>query len=166
MDFNFKPKLRIEIHPMQRNSDKRIQRDRRREPTPAWNWYTFFGLRRKFRRSSDREKGGNVDRASPALFLLLVLILALNIVDSLLTMMILDLGGKEFNPFISSVMALHGDQFWVWKFGIVSFSLILLWLHRGYRLFRKIIISIGSFYLFVVIYQIFLIVRLTGPTIK
>ncbi len=151
---------------MQKNSDKRIQRDRRREPTPAWSWYTFFGLRRRFRRSSDQVQGGYIDRVSPALFLVLILILALNIIDSVLTMMILDLGGKEYNPFVSSVMDLHGDQFWVWKFGIVSVSLILLWLHRGYRLFRKIIISIGSFYLFVVLYQIFLITHLTSPTIK
>jgi len=81
-------------------------------------------------------------------------------------MMIMDLGGWEANPIVKAAMDVHGDKFWVWKFGIVSVSLILLWLHRGYRLFRKIIISIGSFYLFVVLYQIFLITHLTSPTIK
>lgn len=145
---------------MKEQIEKRALKDRRRRPTLAWHWYTFFGRRRGFRRRSDQEKSGHVDRLSPALFFLLILILALNVADSFLTMMIIDLGGKEYNPIVRSVMDLHGDQFWIWKFALVSLSLVLLMLHRGYRLFRRIIIMISSFYLFVVIYEIYLLSHL------
>jgi hypothetical protein len=93
-------------------------------------------------------------------FFLLILILTLNVVDSMLTMMITDFGGKEYNPVVQSVMALYGHHFWIWKFALVSFSLILLMLHRGYRLFRRIIIVISLCYLLLVIYEIFLVTQL------
>jgi hypothetical protein len=78
-------------------------------------------------------------------------------------MILLDLGGQEFNPIVQSVMALHGDQFWIWKFLMVSGSLVLLCLHQGFKFFRKIIIVIGSIYLVIVLYQIFLITHLSTP---
>ena len=78
-------------------------------------------------------------------------------------MMILDIGGKEFNPLVRSVMDLHGDKFWIWKFAMVSVSLVLLCLHRGFKLFREIIIAISSIYLIIVLYQIYLIRNLTTP---
>ena len=143
--------------------EKRKTKDRRKQPTPAWGLFAFLGRRYWFRRRSDQEQGGYVDRYSKPLFFLLVLILGLNVIDSLLTMMILDIGGKEFNPLVRSVMDLHGDKFWIWKFAMVSVSLVLLCLHRGFKLFREIIIAISSIYLIIVLYQIYLIRNLTTP---
>lgn len=143
--------------------DKRRIKNRRKQPTPAWDFFTFLGRRHWFRRKPDQEQGGYVDRYSKPLFFLLILILGLNIIDSFLTMMILDLGGKEFNPFVRSVMDLHGDRFWIWKFMMVSASLVFLCLHRGFRLFRGIIIAISSIYLIIVLYQIYLISHLITP---
>ena len=138
-------------------------KDRRERPTPAWSLYTFFGRRRWFRRKSDQEKGRYVDRYSTAVFICLVLILGLNILDSLLTMMILDIGGKEFNPLVNSAILLLGDKFWILKFTIVSACLVFLCLHRGFRLFRGMIIAISCFYLAIILYQIFLISHLISP---
>ncbi len=87
--------------------DKRILNDRRKKPTPALSWYTFFGRRRGFRRKSDQEKGGYVDRYSSKLFFFLILIIGLNILDVLFTMMILDHKGWELNPFVQSAMNVH-----------------------------------------------------------
>jgi hypothetical protein len=143
--------------------ERRTIRDRRERPTPLWSFYTFFGRRLRLRRKSDQEKGAHLDRYSPALFLLIIFILVLNILDSLFTMVLLDLGGREFNPIVRSIMALHGDQFWIWKFLMVSGSLFFLCLHRGFNLIRKILIAVGSIYLIIVLYQIFLITHLRTP---
>jgi hypothetical protein len=137
--------------------DKRRIEDRRKEPTSRWSWYTFFGRRRMFRRKSDQEKGGYIDRYSPILLFLLVLILGLNILDSLFTKMLLDFGGEESNPFVRSFIELHGDMFWIWRLVIVSVALILLYLHRGFIMVRRMIIIIGLLYLAIVFYQIYLI---------
>jgi Domain of unknown function (DUF5658) len=142
---------------MEEGRDKRILQDRRKGPTLRWSWYTFFGRRRIFRRKSDQEKTGYIDRYSPILFFLMILILGLNIIDSLFTMMILDLGGQEPNPFVRSFIELHGDMFWIWRFVIVSVALVLLYLHRGFIMVRRMIITIGLVYLVIVIYQMYLI---------
>jgi hypothetical protein len=142
---------------MEGEKNRRSFLDRRKKPTPRWSWFTFFGRRRALRRKNDREKGGYVDRYSYIFFFLLVLILGLNILDSLFTLMIIDLGGHEFNPLVRAFIELHGDMFWIWRFVIASVALILLYLHRGFILVRRMIIAIGSIYVVIIVYQMYLI---------
>jgi hypothetical protein len=111
------------------------------------------------RRKHDQVKGGYVDSYSSALFAILVLLVGLNVLDSFFTMMILDGRGLEANPVVNSVMQLHGDGFWIWKFGLVSFCLILLCLHSQFRLVRGVIIVLSSIYLLTVMYQLFLLIH-------
>jgi hypothetical protein len=142
------------------NADKRIIKDRRKQPTPALSRYTFFGRRKTIRRKSDQHKGGYVDRYSATLFFFLITILGLNVLDAFFTLMILDLKGWEANPVVRSVINLYGTKFWIWKFSIVSTSVALLCLHSRFRLVREIIVAIGCLYIMVVAYQIFLLLHL------
>jgi hypothetical protein len=142
---------------MEEEKNKRSPADRRKKPTPRWSWFTFFGRRKIFRRKSDQEKGGYLDRYSYVLFFILVLILGLNVLDSLFAMLMIDLGDQEFNPLVRSYVELHGDMFWIWRFVIVSIALILLYLHHGFILVRRVIIAIGLIYIVIVVYQMYLI---------
>lgn len=72
-------------------------------------------------------------------------------------MMIIDLGGQESNPLVRSFIELHGDMFWIWRFVIVSIALILLYLHHGFILVRRVIIAIGLIYVVIVVYQMYLV---------
>lgn len=139
------------------NFDKRILRDRRKQPTPLLSRYIFLGRRGSFRRNTDRERGGYVDRYSSGLFSILILILALNILDAIFTIIVLDHRGWELNPLVRSAIQIYGDKFWIWKFGIVSGSLIVLCLHSKFRRVKTIIMAVCSIYTLVVLYQIFLI---------
>jgi len=140
--------------------DHRTPQDRRKQPTPGLSRYTFFGRRRTFRRRSDQAKGGYIDRYSSTLFFFVILTLGLNVLDVLLTVMILDLKGWEVNPVVRSVMETHGDGFWIWKFGIVSASMVLLCLHSKFKPVRTVIVALCSIYVLVVLYQIFLLLHL------
>ncbi len=137
--------------------ERRILKDRRKCPTPSLSRYTFRGRREKFRRKTEQERGGYTDRYSTGLFFNLILILSLNILDSLFTMIILDRGGWEVNPIVRSAIALYGDRFWIWKFFIVSVSLILLCLHSNFGRVRTFFKAAGFIYTAVLLYQIFLI---------
>lgn len=101
----------------------------------------------------DRAKGGYVDRYGSGLFFLIVLIAGLNLLDALFTMVILDDGGREINPIVRSLIQLYGNNFWVWKFGIVSASLILLCLHTKFRLATHAILGVGVIYATVILFQ-------------
>jgi hypothetical protein len=142
-----------------REFDRRSLKDRRRHATLGFSQFIFFGRRKAFRRTEDQQRGGYVDRYSSGLFFFLILLLGLNILDALFTMIILDFGGWEVNPIVGSVITLYGDHFWVWKFGIVSLSLILLCLHSKFRSVRTILLGINVFYIIIILHQAFLIVN-------
>ncbi len=89
---------------------------------------------------------------------MVVLIIGLNVVDTLFTMMVLELKGWELNPVVQAVIAIHGDKFWIWKFLIVSISLILLCLHSKFRFVKTILWGICVVYIAVVLYQITLLI--------
>jgi hypothetical protein len=99
-----------------------------------------------------------VDRYGSGLFFLIVLIVGLNILDTLFTMMILEDGGLEMNPIVRSVIQIYGDRFWIWKFATVSVPLILLCLHNKFRLAIPAMLGISAVYMTVVLFQIFLII--------
>ena len=140
--------------------DNRSLQDRRKKPTPALSWYAFFGRRRGFRRKPDQDKGGYVDHYGSKLFFFLIVIIGLNILDVVFTMMILDNKGWEFNPVVRSVMNIHGDRFWIWKFTIVSFSSTLLCLHSKFGPVKQIIVGLSLIYLLTILYQLFILFRL------
>ena len=138
--------------------EKRILKDRRNQPTQGLSKFVLSGRRGNFRRKEEQQRGGYVDRYSPGLLSLLVLILVLNVLDACLTMIILDNGGWEINPVVRSVIQLYGDRFWVWKFITVSIPLILLCLHSKFRLIMPVLFGISAVYLSVVIFQVFLVI--------
>jgi hypothetical protein len=84
--------------------------------------------------------------------------LGLNVLDALLTTMILENGGRELNPLVRSAIQLYGDRFWVWKFFTVSVPLILLCLHSKFRLVMPALLGISAIYMTVILYEVFLMV--------
>ena len=138
--------------------ERRNLKDRRKQSTPGLSRYTFFGQRKGFRRGGDQQRGGYVDRYSSRLLFVITLIAGLNILDALFTMMIIEQRGVEINPIVLSVMDLYGDRFWVWKFGIVSFSLVLLCLHSRFRRVKSLVAGVCLVYLIVVLYQALLVI--------
>jgi len=138
---------------------RRILNDRRKHPTHGLSRFALWGRRGSFRRKEERGRGGYVDRYGPGLLFLLVLILGLNVLDALLTMMILEEGGWEMNPVVRSVIQLYGDRFWVWKFLTVSVPVILLCLHSKFRLVMPVLLGISVIYVTVILFQVLLMIH-------
>jgi len=99
-----------------------------------------------------------VDRYDSGLLFILTMFVGLNILDAWFTMIILENGGWEINPVVRSVIELYGNQFWIWKYAIVSFPLVLLCLYSKFRLVTPIILGISALYFIAILYQIFLII--------
>jgi Na+/pantothenate symporter len=122
--------------------------------------FTYWGRRGTFRRRVDQQKGGYIDCYSSKLFFFLILIVGLNVLDALFTMMILDFGGWEANPIVNSAIGLFGEKFWVWKYGIVSASLVVLCLHIKFRFVKAVLLGITVIYVGIILHQIALITHL------
>ena len=136
--------------------DKRILKDRRKRPTAGLSRYTLWGRRNTFRRKEEQKRGGYVDFYRSASLFPIVLAVGLSVLDALFTMMILDDGGWEANPVVRSVIQLYGDRFWIWKFAMISFPLILLCMHSKFRWVTPAILGICTINIFVILYEILL----------
>jgi len=137
--------------------DRRKTQDRRQKPTPGLSRHTVTGQRTHFRRKNDQLKGGYVDRYSPKLFILLVLIVVLNILDAIFTSIILDGGGWEMNPVVRAAIETYGDKFWIWKFMIVSIAVVTLCLLSKVKGVKYLVAATACLYAGIVIYEICLI---------
>lgn len=138
--------------------DKRILKDRRKRPTAGLSRYTLWGRRKTFRRKEEQKRGGYIDRYRSASLFPIVLAVGLSVLDALFTMMILDDGGWEANPVVRSVIQLYGDRFWIWKFAMISFPLILLCIHSKFRWVTPAILGICTINTFVILYEILLFI--------
>ena len=101
-----------------------------------------------------------MDRYTPGLLSSLVLIVALNVLDVLFTLTILNAGGCEINPVVGSAIELWGDRFWIWKFALSSACVILLCLHSNFRFVGKAILGITVTYVMLALYQFLILLRL------
>jgi hypothetical protein len=138
--------------------NRRAIRDRRKNPTPAFSRFTLWGRRKTFRRKIDQQRGGYVDHYNGLLFLFLISAVTLNILDALITIMLLDLGGWEVNPIVRSAIEVYGDKFWVWKFVIVSACAVFLCLHCKFKRAKLIIVFLSIYYVFVVFFNVLQII--------
>jgi len=138
--------------------NRRMLKDRRKQPTAALNRFTLLGLRRTFRREGDKKRGGYVDRYGSGLLFLLILVVGLNVLDALFTIMILDKGGWELNPIVRSAIEVYRDGVWIWKFAVVTVPLILLCLHSKFRFTKTILLGVTIIYIGAVLYQLFLFI--------
>ena len=102
-------------------------------------------------------RGGYVDRYGAGLLILLTLLLGLNVLDALFTLIILDYGGNEANPIVRWAIDAWGEDFWLWKFALVSANAVLLCMHSRFRHVEKLLLGAALIYLAVVFYEVVLL---------
>lgn len=86
------------------------------------------------RRQSDRE--GYVDRYTRQDVVLLLTIFLLNVGDALMTLLWLDRGGREANPIMDFFLDIGPWAFLVQKCLVVGLWLVILVVHKNFRLAR------------------------------
>jgi uncharacterized protein DUF5658 len=120
--------------------------DRRRRPTPRLSRYTLFGGRRKTIRRQEEREGSFVDQYSTRMWLLLAWIGLMNVGDSFFTLLHLQTGGIELNPFAALLLESGRTGFVVFKSLLIGLPLLVLCLHKNFQLARLgLWIAAGSY---------------------
>lgn len=115
--------------------DRRVNPDRRKRPTSFLDTLVGPKRRRRGRRKTDRE-GLYVDVYHPRDVLLVLTIFTLNLGDALFTLDAAKQGGDQHNPFTSMLLQ-AGDQSFLWeKCFLMAFWLVLLIVHKNFRIAR------------------------------
>ncbi len=115
---------------------ERRKGDRRGRPTRFWDSFTGKRQRRGGRRSRDRDEL-YVDRYTRRDTALLVSIFVLNIADAVFTLEWLGRGGTEGNPLMAHLIQLGSSAFLIQKIALPAFWLMLLTIHKNFRLARN-----------------------------
>lgn len=99
----------------------------------------------------------NERRDCPGVFSLAVLVIILNLADAIFTEFILAHGGWEVNPIARAAIAAFGESFWIWKYAVVSLSVILLSCLAHLRMARVCLAVAAVLYSAVTVWHMILI---------
>ena len=147
-------------------NDRRQLPDRRRNSTKSVSIYTLWGRRKKARRVEEAEDY-YVDRYELRYLFLIISILILCFMDAFLTIILLQLGAEELNPFMLIFIEKDVVLSMVVKYVITALSLLCILMHKNFRIFRNLrvhslIYFVLSLYIALVVFEIISFVGITG----
>jgi hypothetical protein len=144
--------------------DRRERRgpDRRRRPTPVLSRYTLVGGRRQGDRRQDAAAPCYVDRYEPWLMGTLVAISLLCALDAVFTLLYVQRGGSEANPLMAAVLEWGPLPFLALKCGVTNLGLVVLCLHKNFRLVRGVTVGLLVVYALLFAYHLVLARMLPG----
>jgi hypothetical protein len=129
--------------------------DRRSRPTSVWD--SLRGLRgRQYARRSDEGENTYVDVYQPRDVAMLMSILVLNVLDAFYTLRWLQIGGREANPLMNWLLELGDAAFLIQKCVVVGLWLIVLTVHKNFRIARMGLWSLLILYSALLLYHFFL----------
>src|SRR5262245_29842437 len=116
--------------------ERRRQPDRRVHPTTFWSALRFRGRRKGFRRAGESYRA-YVDCPSRRAVALLFIVLGASVLDALCTLLFIQRGGNEANPFMSIVLN-HGEtHFVVIKMALTGVGAWFLMAHQYFPMAYK-----------------------------
>ena len=110
--------------------------DRRRQPTPRFSRYTFFGGRRRTVRRAEEREGSYVDRYRFMVVLLVGWVALMNVGDSFFTLLHLQSGGIELNPVAAALHPSGRLGFVHSKSLMIAGARVVLVLHKNFWMAR------------------------------
>jgi hypothetical protein len=128
--------------------------DRRQRPTRRFSRFTLIGGRRKAARRDGEGVDSFVDVYPNALLFLLAWIAMMNLLDSFFTLVHLQAGGIELNPFAAVLLGTGRVGFVIWKSVLIGLALLVLCLHKNFALARLGILIAAASYTALVAYHL------------
>ena len=114
----------------------RAIKDRRRRPTPRFSRFSFYGGRRRSIRRASEKEGAYVDRYGFWSVFAVCWVALMNLGDSVFTLIHLQSGGVEVNPVADKLLQTGQTGFVLFKSVLVAVALLVLVLHKNFRMAR------------------------------
>jgi hypothetical protein len=149
-------------HPFGQLFEQRQQIDRRGQHSISLPHIFHIGRRENARRKIEIAQGFYTDRYEKWVGISVVAIALMSVLDAFLTMNILDRGGVEVNPFMSALLAINTQAFFIGKFAITVGCLFFSLVHINFRVLRimpmqTMLVCISAFYAILIGYELFLL---------
>ena len=116
--------------------EKRSGIDRRKGKMPLFSKYWLSGQRGEPRRKEDRERSYYIDRHSKKILIPILLVIALSILDAMLTLYLISHGAAEINPVMKYFLN-HGPLvFWSAKYFLTCGAIVIIFVNEKVLLFK------------------------------
>lgn len=137
MKFRFRSLLPLEANASSGNGDmeRRVQPDRREQPTGPWTAFPLAGRRMHSRRSEEHRRFYFVDRFSPSMLLFVLMLLIASMTDAVLTIQLIEVGAQEINPLMHRLLGSGVMVFLMGKYVLTAVGLPLLLIFKNHYLF-------------------------------
>jgi len=147
-------------------NERRVLTDRRTSATKPFSFCTLRGRRRKSRRL-DECHNYYVDRYNVRYLVLIISILILCFLDAYLTLLLLQVGAIELNPYMLFFIKKDVVLSMVVKYVMTATALIIILVHKNFRVFgglrvRNLIYAILAVYSGLVLFEVVFCFRVMG----
>ena len=132
-----------------------VRGDRRDGPTSIWDSLRGFYRRKRGRRAGERDNI-YVDSYTRSDIALLLSVFILNILDAFFTLRWLEMGGTEGNPLMDQLLQAGDWVFLTQKCFVVGLWLVVLTIHKNFRVARVGMWWLLTFYAIVLCYHFYL----------
>jgi hypothetical protein len=144
--------------------ERRASGDRRQKPTSFWDAFRLAGRRTRCRRTREHRRPYFVDRFSPAMLLLVLLLTLFTISDGILTVYLIGAGVcEEANPLMDYLLG-HGlVLFFLGKYSLSVGGLPVLLIFKNWYLFGTrfrvgdVLVVLAVLYSALLIYELYII---------
>ncbi len=136
---------------------ERVGGDRRQNPTPRFSRYSLNGGRRRTVRRDEEGEGSFVDLYTPTMLFVVIWVALMNIGDSFFTLHHLQHGGIEMNPVADQLLRTGRLGFVLSKGVMIGLALLVLTLHKNFRLARFGMWAAAGAYTLLLAYHIYLL---------
>ena len=142
--------------------EQRELTDRRRPRYKSLLHFIHKGRRVNARRQIEAEQGYYTDRYEKWVGFSVIVITLMSMLDAFFTVNILDRGGIEVNPFMSALLAINTQAFFIGKFVVTVVCLLFALVHINFHVLRILpmkymLVCISISYSFLIVYELFLL---------
>ena len=116
--------------------ERRSGIDRRKKTTPLFCKYWVKGNRFSPRRQEDRQFPQVVDKYNSKLLAIILFILSLSILDAFFTLILVDNGAREMNPFMAYYLNISPAVFFWIKYLLTCASVLLVLFIKDFYIFK------------------------------
>ena len=125
--------------------ERRWQPDRRARPTTFWGALRSHGRRKEFRRAGEAYRA-YVDRPSRRAAVLLFFVLLASAGDALCTLLFIQRGGQEANPFMTLLLSYGQTPFVAIKMAFTGVGAWLLVAHHYFPMAYRALLGLAGGY--------------------
>jgi hypothetical protein len=145
------------VHQEKAVPERRKGGDRRKNPATRLQWRNFhMGTRSEVRRKSDPQQV-YVDVFGLRDFATVLIVLFLSCLDAAFTIYHLSRGATELNLLMAYALNIGIGYFFILKYSITALGVLILCVHKNFRLIREVFIGIITLYSLLIIYHVILL---------